>query len=151
MVDLASATFVHREYLCFLKHPVLAVLREQITHWEAARFGVSVFLNLVAPKVSEVRHVKDEQTTINSPTGTTVRDVVLFEPYLTTRTETNALTISRDDDTVSRSELGFHWILDDERFVAALSVFGGPPRLADKSVDGSKQTKLARNRHLGAC
>jgi hypothetical protein len=50
LVDLTTATFHHRDYLCFLQHPVLAALRDATaTDWNAARLGVAAWLSLVAP------------------------------------------------------------------------------------------------------
>jgi len=155
VVDLASATFVHREYLCFLlKHPVLTALREQITHWEAARFGVAVFLSLVAPTAAEMRPSKNEPNNNDAAlpaAGTTIRDVVFFEQYLTLSTETDVLATTSHNDTVSPSESGRQWILE-EKFLSVLAVFGGPPPpFSEKSAEGSRQVEFLAWNHLGAC
>lgn len=167
LVDLTMATFHHRNYLCFLQHPVLAKLRaDTADDWEAARFGVAAWLSMVAPTDSELRSAGKSQITKarreqlqsealtkeealeSIASGTFTKDIRFFV-ISSERNETDQTTLltveekerAKYSDATSPPQL----VLDDRK-LTVLSMFGGVPPFTDKSV-APRSTSPSRTYH----
>jgi hypothetical protein len=153
MADLTTATFHHRFYLCFLQHPVLSRLREgTVDDWEAARFGVSTWLSLVAPSDAELRgtskrsNLRREKFVPSSPStddkskstasGSSAKDVRFFAIFsVRNASDHTDLTVDEEEEVEDANDPLPSLVPLDARKLAVLSMFGGPPLLPDKSVD----------------
>lgn len=149
LVDLTMAAFHHRDYLCFLQHPVLAALREEtVNDWESARFGVATWLSLVVPTHVEgsgthprrigsfLRLGSKSDAAVSESSmawGSLVTDIRFF-PIYSDRNETYLTSPTIDEEDQLDGLHNSLPMLLDERKLKVLSLFGGPPSWPNKSV-----------------